>query len=44
MSKEVDRNKLVELAIKQNLLIWQLSKSFIELEKKIVASVKSSPQ
>lgn len=44
MSKDVDQNKLIELAVKQNLLLWQLSKSFLDLEKKIVSSVKPSPK
>lgn len=44
MSKDVDQNKLTELTVKQNLLLWQLSKSFLDLEKKIITSVKSTSQ
>lgn len=39
MSKLTDQNKLIKLAIQQNLLLWQLSKSFLDIEKKISKSV-----
>ncbi len=44
MSKDVDQNRLANLAIKQNLLLWHLSKSLLELDKKISDSVKSTSQ
>jgi len=40
MEKGKEQNKLAELAIKQNLLLWQLSKSFLDIEKKIKSSTK----
>jgi len=40
MSKETDQNKLNEICIKQNLLLWEMSKSFLEIEKKIAKSIK----
>ncbi len=36
------QNKLNELAVKQNLLLWQLSKSFLEVEKKLMASIEKT--
>ncbi len=42
MSKSKDRNQLNELAIKQNLLLWELSKSFLDLDKKIADSIQST--
>lgn len=42
MSKDADQNKLAELVVKQNLLLWQLSKSFLDLDKKIINSVQST--
>ena len=35
-----EQNKLNELTVKQNLLLWQLSKSFLDLEKKIMKTFK----
>jgi hypothetical protein len=40
MHKGKDQNKLTSLAVKQNLLLWQISQSFLEVEKKIVDSLK----
>jgi len=39
--KKTKQNKLNELAIKQNLLLWQLSKSFLDVEKKIKVSLST---
>lgn len=39
--KKTKQNKLNELAIKQNLLLWQLSKSFLDVEKKIEVSLSA---
>jgi len=39
MSKMKDQNKLASLAIKQNLILWQLSKSFLDVEKRIINSL-----
>lgn len=39
MGEKKNQNKLNEVAIKQNLLLWQLSKSFLDIEKKIKQSV-----
>lgn len=44
MSKDVDKNKLIQLSINQNLLLWQLSKSFLDIDKKIINSIKSNNQ
>jgi len=38
--KKEKQNRLNELAIKQNLLLWQLSKSFLDIDKKILSSTK----
>jgi len=35
MGKEKEQNAFTELAIKQNLLLWHLSKSFLDVEKRI---------
>jgi len=39
MRENKKQNKLNELAIKQNLLLWQLSQSFLNVEKKISQTV-----
>jgi hypothetical protein len=36
MTKE--NNKLIQIAIQQNLLLWQLTNSMIDIEKKISES------
>lgn len=41
-NKQNGQNKLAELAIKQNLLLWQLSKSFLDIEKKILETQLAS--
>jgi len=33
--KQKIENKLTSLAVKQNLLLWQVSQSFVDLEHKI---------
>lgn len=43
MGKEVDQNKIVKLAVNQNLLLWQLSKSFLDIEKKLFLPQKHHP-
>jgi len=40
MARGEDQNKLTALSIKQNLLLWQISQSFLDVEKKILKSVK----
>ena len=35
MRENKNQNKLATIAIKQNLLLWELSKSFLDVEKKI---------
>ena len=42
MNKDVDQNKLVQLAINQNLLLWQLSKSLLDIDRKIKDSVQTN--
>ena len=44
MRKDEDKYKLIELTINQNLLLWQLSKSLLDLDKKIIDSVKTTRQ
>lgn len=39
MRKEKEQNAFTELAIKQNLLLWHLSNSFLDVEKRIVESL-----
>ena len=34
MRESKNQNKLAAIAIKQNLLLWELSKSFLDVEKK----------
>jgi len=41
MQKNKEQNKLTSLAIKQNLLLWQISQSFLDIEDKIKESIKS---
>ena len=41
-NKNRNKNKIVELAIKQNLLLWQVTKSFLDIEKKIIHVVDKS--
>jgi len=33
------KNKMIELAVKQNLLLWELSESFLEMQKKMKDSL-----
>ncbi len=40
MRKEKEQNAFTELAIKQNLLLWHISKSFVDVEKKISEALK----
>lgn len=40
MGEKKNQNQLNEIAIKQNLLLWELSKSFLDIEKKIKQSQK----
>lgn len=42
MNKDVDQNKLVQLAINQNLLLWQLSKSLLDIDQKIKDSMQTN--
>lgn len=35
MGEKKDQNKFTELAVQQNLLLWQLSKSFIDIDKQL---------
>jgi len=42
MITEENSNKLIRLAIKQNLLLWHLSKSLLDIDKKINDSIKST--
>jgi len=42
MPKKKKQNKFNELAVKQNLLLWQLSKSYLEAEKKLMASIEKT--
>jgi|GEM_PF-5896619 len=40
MSKKTDQNKLTEICVKQNLLLWKVSQSLLDIEKKIIKSTK----
>ena len=42
MNKDEDQNKLVQLAINQNLLLWQLSKSLLDIDQKIKDSMQTN--
>ncbi len=37
--KNETNNKFVSLAVKQNLLLWKISKNLVELENKIEKSI-----
>jgi|GEM_PF-2725844 len=39
MGEKKNQNELNEMAVKQNLLLWQLSKSFLDIEKEITQIV-----
>lgn len=39
MREKTNQNKLVAVAVKQNLLLWEISKSFLDLEKKIMCTL-----
>jgi len=39
MGEKKNQNELTEIAVKQNLLLWQLSKSFLDIEKEITQIV-----
>ena len=36
MVENTQQNKITELVIKQNLLLWQMSRSLLEVEKKLI--------
>lgn len=42
MEEKKNQNKINELVIKQNLLLWQISKSFLDIEKKIEQTLAST--
>lgn len=42
MAKATDQTKLAEMVIKQNLLLWQLTKSFLDIEKQLKKSLDRS--
>lgn len=42
MAQKEKQNKLNELAVKQNLLLWQLSQSYLEVEKKVMNSIEKT--
>lgn len=42
MKKDVKKNNLAQLAINQNLLLWQLTKSLLDIDKKITDTIKST--
>jgi len=44
MKKEKEQNSFTELAIKQNLLLWHLSKSLLDDEKRINEALKNEGQ
>jgi len=46
MNKNKEQNKLNELAIQQNLLLWHLSQSMLDIENKLkmVISPSLSPK
>ena len=40
MPKTNDQNKLIRTAIYQNLLLWEITKSFLDIEATIKNSIK----
>ena len=43
MQRNKEQTKMTAMTVKQNLLLWQISQSFLDVEKKILESVKSTP-
>jgi hypothetical protein len=35
MSDQSDQSKMTETAVKQNLLLWELAQSFLDLDKEL---------
>jgi len=40
--KNETNNKFISLAVRQNLLLWKISKDFVELDNKIENSIKDT--